>query len=325
MSIRITGRYIPVGKIRMRKAIVAAPEFLTQPSIQHADNYVGTVFTAVPGTFTPPNATVSYRWLLGGVQVSTATTYTPVAAGSLVLEVTLTTSGGTVKVTTAALVIIFRPPVFTVQPSISPNGGTMGTTFIGQDGTYSNATTVVRQWLLNGQPINNQTTNNYVSDGTGSLTYRITLTGQGGTVSATSPAVTVTASVTPQHAPRFTVAPGLLGTFAEGSSVSIPIPAADDENNIQTFAITSGQLPGGLVIDMFSGVISGTLAEVTQDMSYDFEVTVTDRTNLSVKGTFTIKVANVKTTVTWQTDNSQSLAMPAPGQPVNVSMGATSS
>lgn len=324
MSIRITGRYIPVGKIRMRKAIVAAPEFLTQPSIQHADNYVGTVFTAVPGTFTPANATVSLRWLLGGVQVGTGLTYTPNAAGNLVLEVTLSNSGGTVKVSTAPLAITFKAPVFTVQPSISPAGGQMGTTFTADDGVIQNATTVTRQWYLNNVLINGATGTLWVSDGTGSLTVKITAVGPGGTIVATSPAVTVSPTQVVQHAPVWRTQPGLLGTFAEGTSVSISLQADDQENNIASYAITGGEMPNGLSIDMFNGMISGTLAEVVKDTSYSFEVTVTDRTNLSIKGTFTINVSNVKTTVTWETDNSTPLAQPAPGEPVSVQMGATS-
>lgn len=226
---------------------------------------------------------------------------------------------GRIRVT--ALTII---PAFTVQPAIAPNGGAMGATFTGDDGKVRGATVTKREWLFNGVPIQGQTTNSYVSDGSGVLTYRVTATGRGGTVVATSAPVTVTVNPAKLNAPTWRYAPGLLGTFAEGSSVNIPILADDKDNNIATYGISSGQLPNGLSIDMFSGVISGTLGEVSADTSYTFEVMVTDRTNLSVKGKFTINVSNVKSTVTWQTSNAQPVAETSPGQPVNINLGASS-
>ena len=46
--------------------------------------------------------------------------------------------------------------------------------------------------------------------------------------------------------PIWTTAAGLLGTFNEGSSVSISVSATDEENNSLTYSVTSGSLPGGL-------------------------------------------------------------------------------
>lgn len=324
MSVKLIGKYTPGGRIKIRRAALP-PVFVTNPTISHADLYSDSTYTAQDGTFNPANAIVSRKWKLSGMVIGTGGTVVPNTSGSLVLEVTISTSAGKVTLSSDPLTIIVRPPVFTVQPSISPTNAQMGTLFTGNDGKATNFSTITRQWFLNGFAINGQTGPTYLSDGTGSLTVKVTAVGPGGTVTATSPAVTITASPVVQHAPEWKVQPGLLGTFAEGSSVNIPLQATDQENNISTYAVTGGTLPGGLVIDMFSGVISGTLAEVTTDTSYKFEVTVTDRTNLSVKGQFTINVANVKTTVTWNTDNSSDLVAPAPGQSVNTSVNATSS
>jgi hypothetical protein len=220
---------------------------------------------------------------------------------------------------------LFIPPQFLTQPTITPQGGAMGTVFTGNDGEIRAATITKREWFLNDKLINGATTNTYTSDGTGSLTYKVTAVGKDTTITAISSPVTITPSQVVQHAPTWRTRPGLLGTFAEGSSVSIPLEADDVENNISTYTITGGMLPNGVSLNTFSGLISGELAEVDKDTSYSFEITVTDRTQLVLKGTFTINVSNVKTTVTWNTPNDQPVSNAAPGEPVNIYMGAQSS
>lgn len=324
MSIRITGRYIPGGVIKMRRALVALPVFLSQPDIQYSTTSPDSLFTARPGTFTPSDVTVSYRWLLNNIQISTGETVTPNAVGSLVLEVTLTKSGGSVKATTAPITLAYAAPAFTLQPSISPSSAIQGTTFTANNGTITGATSVTRQWLLNGVVIRNQTGTTYVSDGTGALTLRVTAVGPGGTTVATSAAVTINPTPVVQNAPEFVTLPGLLGTFAEGTSISIPINVSDVENNVSTWTVTGGELPSGVTLDMFTGVIAGQLGEVTADVVFSFKIKVTDRTGLFVEGTFSINVANVKSMVTWETDNSEALAQPAPGEPIQIKLQAKS-
>lgn len=410
MSIKIKGRYRPKGRIVFTRPLASIPVFLTQPTIESADLYSDSTFSANVGTFTPPSAVPTYRWLLNGVSISTNPTVVPNVAGSLALEVRLATTLGFVIATTDPVTVTVFPapqaitqpsispqtadfeqtftasdgtysngtvisrqwfnngepifaaqgtslvpmvpgnltyqvtvsgrggtqtytsntavstiplPAFTSQPSISPNGGLMGTTFTGNDGTITGATSVTRQWRLNGINIQGQTGPTYVSDGTGSLTLRVTATGPGGTVTATSPSVTIQPTPVVQNAPEFVTLPGLLGTFAEGASISIPILVEDVENNVSTWTVVGGELPGGVNLDMFSGVISGQLAEVITDTVFSFRIRVTDRTGLTTEGQFSINVSNVKTTVTWETEEG-SLGDPAPGKPVNIVLGATS-
>lgn len=323
MSVRIIGPYKPMGRLRFRIA-TTLPVFTVDPTITNADLYSDSVFTANKGVYSPANIAPTYSWKLNGVEVGTGPTIKPGKVGSLTLTVTLTNSRGSVSKTTSPLTIVARPPAFTTQPSISPAGGPMGTVFTGNPGVATNATTITTAWYLNNILINGVTGNTYTGDGIGTLTFKATATNASASVSAVSPGVSVTEAQIPKTAPKFVTAPGLLGTFAEATAVNIPIMATDAENNISTYAITSGAIPGGLTIDPFTGIISGTIAEVIQDTVFTFEVTVTDRTNLSVKGTFTINVANVKTTVTWNTDNSSDLVAPAPGQTVNTSVNATS-
>jgi len=199
----------------------------------------------------------------------------------------------------------------------------MGTTFTGDDGTVHPGSVIKREWVLNGVLINGQTTNTYVGDGTGDLVYRVTASSFGGDTVGESPPVTVTSIPSKLNPPEWQTLPGLLGTFAEDTSVSIPVQATDDDNNISIYEITDGELPPGLSINMFSGVISGHIAEVTEDTTFTFTVKVTDRTDLTLTGEFSINVVNVKTTVTWNTE-SGTVSDIAPGVPINVSLGAQS-
>lgn len=323
MGVRFIGRYRPQGRLKITRSAVA-PIFTSLPSITYSTLYVGDTYTAVDGGVLPLNAIVTRRWLLDGVQIGTGSTIVPVASGSLVLEVTASNSVGSVVETTSPLTITYRAPSFSVLPSISPNGGPMGTTFTGNDGSFANGSVSARAWLFNGTSVNGATTASYTSDGIGSLVYRVTLSGPGGSLVRDSTAITVTSVPAKLNPPSWAIATGNLGTFAEGTSVSIPLLVTDPENNVATYEVIGGTLPDGTSLNMFSGVISGTLAEVVQDTVYTFSIKVTDRTNLTLTGTFSINVANVKTTVTWETDNSQPLADIAPGVPVNVSLGASS-
>jgi hypothetical protein len=298
--------------------------FTTLPSISYPDLYVGSTFTAVDGEWTPADADMERRWLLDGVEIGTDETVTPESGGILTLEVTISNPGGSLT-RTASITIAAHQPAFTVDPSISPNGGPMGTTFTGNDGTYQYGTVASRMWLLDGNTINGATSNTYVSDGIGSLTYRVTVTGDGGSLTKTSSAVSSTSVPEKLNPPTWNTQTGVLGTFAEGTAINIPLLVSDPENNVQKYEIISGALPDGTNLNLTTGVISGTLAEVITDTVFTFTVRVTDRTNLTLTGTFSINVANVKTTVTWTTDNSSDLAQPAPGEFVNITLGATSS
>lgn len=93
-------------------------------------------------------------------------------------------------------------PSFSVQPSITDDGTPqVGETLTGNDGTIANGAVSARQWLLNGSAISGATGASYVPDAEGSLTYRVTATGAGGSTQATSAAVTVAAASTPTPTP----------------------------------------------------------------------------------------------------------------------------
>lgn len=82
-----------------------APSFTVQPSIAPSGGSIGQSFTGSSGTLS--NGTVvGRRWLLNGVQVSTASIYVSTAAGSLVYEVTATGPGGTTVATSMGVAVL---------------------------------------------------------------------------------------------------------------------------------------------------------------------------------------------------------------------------
>lgn len=82
-----------------------SPSFTTLPSVSPASGTVGQVFTGADGVVA--NGTITgRRWLLDGVQVSTASTYVSTAAGSLALEVTaLGVNGVSITATSTAVTV----------------------------------------------------------------------------------------------------------------------------------------------------------------------------------------------------------------------------
>lgn len=86
--------------------------------------------------------------------------------------------------------------------------------------------------------------------------------------------------------PVWSTAAGSLGTFTEGQSVSIQLSATDPEGTSLSYTVTSGALPTGVTLSS-SGLISGTLPDISTNTTYSFTITVSDGANSSVR-TFTI-------------------------------------
>ena len=91
---------------------------------------------------------------------------------------------------------------------------------------------------------------------------------------------------------------GSLGSFNEGSSVSIPALATDPENSTLSFAVVSGALPSGLSLNTVTGAITGTAPSVANNTTYSFVISATDSANSTLNRSFNITINSV---VVWST------------------------
>ena len=81
---------------------------------------------------------------------------------------------------------------------------------------------------------------------------------------------------------------GSLGTFSEQVSVSVSVNATDPDSTI-TYSLANGSsLPSGVTLNSSTGVISGTLPDITTDTTYTFTINASDGANSAVPRTFSI-------------------------------------
>jgi hypothetical protein len=87
--------------------------------------------------------------------------------------------------------------------------------------------------------------------------------------------------------PVWTTASGSLGTFNEQVSVSISATATDSDSTI-TYSLANGSsLPSGVTLNSSTGLISGTLPDISTDTTYSFTINASDAVN-TIPRTFSI-------------------------------------
>ena len=76
--------------------------------------------------------------------------------------------------------------------------------------------------------------------------------------------------------PVWVTSSGSLGTFTEQVSISVSATATDSDSTI-TYALASGSaLPTGVTLNSSSGLISGTLPDITTNTTYSFTINASD-------------------------------------------------
>jgi hypothetical protein len=89
--------------------------------------------------------------------------------------------------------------------------------------------------------------------------------------------------------PVWQTAAGSLGSFQEQTSISVSVLATDEENNSVTYSLASGSsLPSGITLNSSTGVISGTLPDISANTTYTFTVNASDGLNSVTSRTFSI-------------------------------------
>jgi hypothetical protein len=89
--------------------------------------------------------------------------------------------------------------------------------------------------------------------------------------------------------PVWQTASGSLGTFIEQVSITLSaLSSTDSDSQTITYSLASGStLPSGVTLNSSTGVISGTLPNITTDTTYSFTVNATDGLNI-IPRTFSI-------------------------------------
>ena len=80
--------------------------------------------------------------------------------------------------------------------------------------------------------------------------------------------------------PVWQTSSGTLGTFNEQVSITLSALSATDSDSTITYALASGSsLPSGVTLNSSTGVISGTLPDISTDTTYTFTVNASDGLN----------------------------------------------
>ncbi len=114
-------------------------------------------------------------------------------------------------------------------------------------------------------------------------TYTFTLTASDGS----NPAVSRQFSFTSNAAPIWTTSAGSLGTFTEQNQINVTVAATDTTDTV-TYQLASGSsLPSGITLNSSTGIISGTLPDISENTTYTFTINASDGINV-VPRTFSI-------------------------------------
>jgi hypothetical protein len=98
--------------------------------------------------------------------------------------------------------------------------------------------------------------------------------------------------------PIWVTGSGTLGTYQQGSSVSVDLSATDPESEGLQFLVASGSLPPGLSLNSSTGQITGIAPDPALNTTYSFTVNATDGANDSFRP-FSITVLD--TGISWST------------------------
>ena len=97
--------------------------------------------------------------------------------------------------------------------------------------------------------------------------------------------------------PVWQTASGSLGTFNEQVSITLSALSASDSDSTVTYALANGSsLPSGVTLNSATGVISGTLPDISTDTTYSFTINATDGLNV-IPRTFNITSNAITPTV----------------------------
>lgn len=173
-----------------------------------------------------PSPTITYAWQIdGGATLSTSSTYSPSAAGSLTCTVTATNSEGADSQSSPgfAVVTLAAPVVSSVSISGSGTTGTLHAASYALAVAGNPAPTITYSWELGGVAISGATASTYTPPSAGDLTVVVAATNSQGSSSLESSVKTIT--TTPSNVAPDITAASITGTTAAGSVHGLSITA----------------------------------------------------------------------------------------------------
>ncbi len=223
------------GETVRESAAVQVTPSLASPSVAEAEispssGTVGNLFTAVVAASGVPVPQLRFQWLMDGVEIGGATSfsYAAIVAGNLSVRVTATNSEGTDSLESAAVTVgnISTRPVIT-EASISPATGRVNDVFTANATVTGDPAPVLSyQWSLDGVAIDGATSATYRAGAQGTLALLITASNSAGNASATAPAVLVEPALSAPAISAASIAPtsGRVGDVFTASATATGNP-----------------------------------------------------------------------------------------------------
>ncbi len=116
-------------------------------------------------------------------------------------------------------------------------------------------------------------------DVSSNTTYTFTINATDGL----NPSISRTFSFVSNASPVWSTSAGLLGTFNENTAISLTVAATDVSETV-TYSLANGSsLPSGITLNSTTGVISGTLPDVTTNTTYTFTINANDGINSTAR------------------------------------------
>ncbi len=198
----------------------------TPPSITGTPT-MGQTLTALPGTWSQPDATFAYQWLRAASEIpgATSSTYQPVEADvgtSLTVRVTATKEGFSTGVATSASTSAVQGVMTPGTPSISGTA-VVGSTLTALPGTWVPADAAFGfVWKADGSPIAGATSSTYVATAADvGKQLTVTVTGTKASWNSGSATSSPTAAVTPAEVPSVVAgAPTIKGKAQVGKTLT---------------------------------------------------------------------------------------------------------
>ena len=287
-------------------------------------------FTATLSNGSSPSGTVTFKdgtTTLGTGTISgTTATYTTTGLSAGSHSITAEYSGDTnnAAATSAAITVAVAAPTFT----FSPAGGALSNARVGSryDQTVTaNASgltapisySVTTGALPPGLTLN--TTNGAISGTpTGAGNYSFTITATDSAVSPSSGSANYTLTVNPAATFVFSPAGGPLPEAMASEEYSQSISATGG-TGATTYSIATGSLPTGLVLNVSTGELAGSLDANTEG-DYSFTIQVRDNSNATATASYALHVAPRAVTVDDKTVTLQAGSAP---NNINLASGAT--